>query len=519
MDETIKEIKELFKHHTKSFAEYKNTNFYDDKIRNMIVPWIKNNVYIIKDIQKIIKKYVIDSCILSQEYYDTANINNYVNNVICEEAINKMQNNVDKEAIKNLFDGVFDCGYIPEKNHFMDIISNYEYLQIISSKKIFKELQNTYCKDIFNYVLDNKSIKTEVYNIIFDDYKFNSEQLETIFISNNYFVISQVLSRLQLQQDVKLTESHFEMMIFHNIFEPIVNLINSEYIINLEQCFRIFWNKLEKIIISQYSLHYGGDYIFSYQFNYLFPIYKAFMTKINILCKQHFNLFFKNNWMEFSNFLIKEMYIYPDNDNFKSFIMYTHNSELYDEYFAEMIVSEYHLDLACFYKKPIIVNNILNQKISITKKCFQAIFEDIPNSSYTNKPSFHLVDNVNKIIDTFVWYGYFLSKEDIMLATSKGIKLNNSYFTKNFILNENEKDKFYEYCHFDFMPKYNDNLFTDIYWLRRMCKIAKISYEYKQIKQYIKKNGIELDFVSYVYLSGNHCGGKKKHELINMYVG
>ena len=89
---------------------------------------------------------------------------------------------------------------------------------------------------------------------------------------------------------------------------------------------------------------------------------------------------------------------------------------------------------------------------------------------------------------------------------------------KKFYLTEDEKDKFYEYCNFDFIPKYNDDLFNDNCWLRRMCKIAKRADEYKQIKNFIKKNNMNIDFVSYVYLINNYNHNKEKDELLIMFA-
>lgn len=517
-ENVTKIIKELFLDHAKITSKCNTLNFYDEKNRNVIVLWMRNNVYILKEIAQIVKKYVLENKILTLEFYDIIGQNKHLINVLHEEALYKMQNCIDKEIIKQIFSDALECGFVPDKHHFIEIISNHEYLQIMSTKKIFGILKTTYHQDIFDFIIQQKNLNVDIYNIIFGDYKYNNDEIKSIFVSNNHSIISYVMSKLQFKKDVKLDESYFEIMIFYNIFEPILNLINFDYIVNLDKCFKIFWNKLEKSVVTTYSSHHSGDYISQQDFKYFLPIYKSFINKTNLFNKNHFNIFFKHNWTDFSDFLVKEKNIFPENDSFKLFVMHISNSKLFDEYFTEMICSEYHLNLACFYKKPIIVNNILNQKISPTKKCFQSLFEDISNSSSNVKLNFLTIENVNKIIDSFIWYGYFMTKEDIILATSKGIKLNDSHFTKNFILNDDEKDKFYEYCHFDFMPKYNDNLFGDVYWLRRMCKIARISHEYKQIKQYIKKTGIELDFVSYVYLSGNYYGSKEKTELMNLFI-
>jgi hypothetical protein len=159
------------------------------------------------------------------------------------------------------------------------------------------------------------------------------------------------------------------------------------------------------------------------------------------------------------------------------------------------------LEIACIYNNLKITTHILNNKVAPTKECYKLLVTN-------NKEN----ESIKDIINLFIKFGYKLDNDDIMLATKYRINLDELNVIKNFVPTE----EFYNLCDANFMPQYNDNLYKDIMFIKKICKDANSAKDYTKIKSLIKKNKIDLDDECFKILKKSHIKSKVKDELIAM---
>jgi hypothetical protein len=512
LDKACDIIKLIFKKN-KEINNVYTCKYYDDRIKNIIVSWLKNDIYNDDGAIKSIEFYICLRNIFNEQHVNVLLKNSELLIILCEETIIDISKCNNQDVIKKLFNNILDNGFIPNKEQFFEIINNQEYRDILSTKNIVNILNTKYKSDAFELMMWN--FNKNAYDLMFCDCKYNEEELLRIFTGKPE-MLQHVLSKIQLKENIKIDEKYFEIIIYYNIFSPIANLIKNNYIVNLDKCFRLFWDKIEKCIITNMdnTSHHSLVYISKNEVVNFLNIYKIFIESGIYVHNYHFDVFFKKGWIDFIDFLIKEKKIYPTKNNFESYVTHTINDNTCNEYFPELNFSEEELYLACLNKRVNIIKIILEQKIIPTHRCFCAILEKINNNIAI---SFLELNNIKTTIDHFIHYSYYLTNDDILLLTKKKIIINNSFFTKNLKFNDDEKEEFYSYCDLDFMPEYNDTLFNDILWLRRMCKTAKRADDYKIIKQFVKRTKLNIDFICYVYLMNNYNHNKMKDELLAMY--
>ncbi len=502
-------IKSIFKK-SKELNNIFTCKYYDEKIKKIIISWLTENIYKDDNLKYIIQFYVRAKNIFDKEQIDRILKNHELWVILCEETISDISKCSNQVIIKGLFDYSLDNGFTPNKEQFFEIINNHEYINILATKNVMNILKTKYKSDIFELMMWN--FNKNAYDLMLCDCKYNEGDLKRIFTGKPE-MLYHVLLKIQLEENIKIDEKYFEIMIFYNIFAPIANLIKNGYIINLDKCFRLFWEKIEKCIITNtdHTSHHSAIYISKNDVVNFLNIYKTFIESGIYVHNNHFDVFFKKGWTDFIDFLIQEKKMLPTQNNFEPYVTYTINDKTCAEYFPELNFTEEELYLACLNKRVNIIKMILEQKIIPTHRCFCAILEKINNNIAI---PFSELNNIKTIVDHFIHYSYYLTNDDILLLTKKKIILNNSFFTKNLKFNDDEKEEFYSYCDLDFMPEYNDTLFNDILWLRRMCKTAKRADDYKIIKQFVKRTKLDIDFVSYVYLMNNYSHNKMKDELM-----
>lgn len=488
----------------KKDSQHKFLGNLDEQNKGCIVSWIKENLNNKKNnTKKLIEDYLCDNNIMSPSQIIIVSKNKDILKELHNEGLLLVENCKESNFVVRLFRQVLDLGYVPEKYHFINFIYTNDILsKIISEKKVFKILQNKFQEEILENLINDPQLKKEKYDLFMKDKKYNTREIDYIFSRNKKEFLSYLFEDIKLEDDVKLNEKHFEVMIYYNMFKSIPNLINGGYIQNLKQCFNIFWIKLKQSIISSYGYYHDNQYISEKDIPYFLEIYYAFVDKENIIEQSHFDDFFQKKWFVFSDYLVKQKKIYPNSKNYEIYISNVTDESSFDFYFGKLKLSEHHLDLACLYKKKEIVQIILNQKIQPTAKCYQSLFQKEINYKVTPD-----------IIELLIIYGYQLTDSDILVATKNRIILHDCPFTQEFVPTE----EFYGLCDLKFRPGYNDNMYKDIVWLRRMCKIARIADEYKQIKKFLKTSKIKMDFMCYAYISNNYSSNKMKDELLRMF--
>jgi hypothetical protein len=517
---------DIIKNIIKNAREKKENNphtcqSHDEKIKNIIILWLKENIYKSDDLNCVIYFYVIEKKIFKEEQIIELSKFNELWIVLCEEIIFDILKCNDRNMIEKLFNCILDKNFIPNEEQFINIINNYncniEYTKILSTKDIMNTLRTKYKTQIFESMTNTYNFNKNIYDLVFLDPKYNENEIKMIFKMKSD-IISHILTKMQLEDDVKFDEKYFGILMFYNIFSPISNLIKNNFIINHDKCFNLFWRKIEKCAIVDFSYIYTNSdaYIFKKDIENIINIYKTFNSGEygNYIDKNHFDIFFKRGWISLVDFLIKEKNIFPEKSSFESYIINIPDDKRFQDYFPEIDFTENELYLACLNKRVNIIKIILEQKIIPTQRCFRAIFEKYNNNVCILGTEYN---NIKTIIDNFIHYSYYLNNEDILFLTKKRFMINDSFITRNLKFNDIEKEEFYSYCDIDFIPKYNDSLFNDILWLRRMCKTAKRIDDYKFIKNFIKRTKIEMDLVCYIYMMNNNNNNKIKDELMITY--
>lgn len=352
---------------------------------------------------------------------------------------------------------------------------------------------NGIINDSFIYQISKiNQFEINIHKYIFDNYKFTENDIDIILGSNNIAMILYIISTLQLNDNYKLNKTCFTLLLKHQKFSDIFNLMVKNKILNFQDMFNIFWSELETQCILASNPNT----------TIIFEIYRLFVESMNNACNSHLDIFLQKKWYIACDYLINDKKIVTNDMNYFSYVSSNPDINLFEKYFQELTYSVEHLRLACFYQLEEIVKASLNNKIIPTQNCYRALFDQ----KNLNKPA------IVQIVDLLIFGGYNLSYDDILIATKFGVELNKSVFTNNF----EPKEDFYDMCSLDFMPEYNDKMYKDPIWLRKWCKFANKGVDFTEIKRFIKKHNLKLDDICKANLLKNNIKNKPKEELLKM---
>jgi hypothetical protein len=352
---------------------------------------------------------------------------------------------------------------------------------------------NGIINDSFIYQISKiNKFEINIHNFIFDNYKFTENDINIIFGSGNISMILHIISNSQLDDNYKLNKACFTLLLRHQKFSDIFNLMINNKILNFQDMFDIFWNELETQCILASNPNT----------TIICEIYRFFAESMNNACNSHLDIFLQKKWYMACDYLINDKKIVMNDMNYFSYVSSNPDTNLFEKYFSELKYSVEHLRLACFYQLEVIVKASLNNKIIPTQICYRALFDQ----KNLNKQA------IAQIVDLLIFGGYNLSYDDILIATKFGVELNKSVFTNNF----EPKEDFYDMCSLDFMPEYNDKMYKDTIWLRKWCKFANKGVDFTEIKRFIKKHNLKLDDMCKENLLKNNIKNKPKEELLKM---
>lgn len=446
------------------------------------------------------KKYMsilIDNVI---EYINTSNSESFYKALL----IVMLQNNYKID--KNLFFiSAHNSDYI---NILKKYGSNYDEIFILCIRNIALQIKKMEYECRYDYRNKN-NVQTRKQNIenlysLFAGQTFDTEAFDMILSVNDKAVIKEIFCRGTIKSNITISGNYFEILLDMRLLNIIDFFINKDKdkISDLEKCYDYFLDFLKKTNAGQYNSNVNSISEQNDEKKYISNIFKYFIN--NQLFKQHhFDFFFTKRLFEFIDILGTNNY-YPDSSNLKTFLNFAYVDNL--NYFNNIQFTEEHLYLSCINVKENITKEILNQKIKPTKRCFLGLYEKNPSHN-----------SIPKIIEYLIYYGYSPDESDVILTLNYNTKLNEDLIQKIFEINDTFKQTFYNYCTFDFMPKYSNNIYNDIYWLRKMCKVAKKADDYKAIKNFIKKEKINLDNLCYINLNMNPQYNREKAELLLSY--
>jgi hypothetical protein len=204
------------------------------------------------------------------------------------------------------------------------------------------------------------------------------------------------------------------------------------------------------------------------------------------------------------SFLIQKQKIQPSNDNFTTFITSKMDNNLFNEWFDQFSFTENNLEFACINHNKIVIAAIFNNRVTPTNKCYEAIFIN----THKIKP-----DEVVCILNMFISAGYQLTNNNVLYAINKGFLLDIDVDIDDFVPTE----QFYNLCSESTMPKYNNKMYKDILWVRRLCRLARVAADFAKIKKFVSENKIQLDMTCKSILQQKkYSKSKIKTELIIM---
>lgn len=498
---------------------YDENNFsqqsFDKNLINDAINFIKNN-----DKEKIIVDLLSSCNIIGKEYLniflENKNFINILIKNIIEHATKTKSNNFSREIIKFALIN----GLKTNKNTFLNYIYNDEYHSMF---KLFcsnySDIFTLCTTDIINLIKQNqndysyKKNEQKKQNIIslyslFFKHKINKNLFDCILSSNDKYMIAEIFNNSTISNDFTIDHNYFEIMCNLELFPTICKFANENRITNLKECYNLFLTEIQKKPYNSYSYT-----IFTFNQNitttisgekkHVQDIFIYFINK-GFFEQGIFDLLFAKKLFDYIVLLRSKGY-HPDTSNFVSFLNHSQIDNL--NYFEDIQFTEEHLYVACVNMKENIIREILNQKIKPTKRCLTGLYEKFPGHTL-----------IPKIIEYLIYYGYILEESDLLLTLKYGTKINENLIQKVFNINDELKLKIYDFCKFDFMPQYSENMYNDIYWLRRMCKIARRTEDYKIIKNYIKKYKFNIDGLCYIYMNMNYGYNKEKTELLESYV-
>lgn len=363
-----------------------------------------------------------------------------------------------------IYNHFFNCiQSLPLKTKLEDVIKN---INIISNK-----LTNT---------VDSKFIQIK-------DGKYNNYDIMLLFAFNKMQDIINIMSDLKnISDDFLLDLPIFVLLLKNCAFNIIENFLTNGKMkeSDKEKCF---------------------DYFFEYMVLFeILPagvenIYKKILSKKNIIpTQEHMNLFFQKESYELISFL--KLYYKLDlnlnYNSYKSFVSesrYKNDNEKIEMYFENIIMTQQHLEYACLNNNKNMIVYILNNKVIPTKKCYEII---TINTKCTS-------DEKVSIIDLFVQFGYQITNDDIILAKTHYLKLDESKYAKKFLPNKEENNN-----------TNNKIDALDVKDVKTMCKTITRAIDFTRIKTLIKKTKVNLDDECIEILRKSYIKSKVKDELI-----
>jgi hypothetical protein len=523
-DDIIKNLKEIFRMNRDLNNKY-SAYYSDKKIRDDIVNWLKKEMYKDDETKKIVPEYIKIKKLLDNSSVDLYLSNELLHYTLCEEVIDDFSQCNDKNIIVFTFGKALNHGYIPNIDNIHSIMITKDYTNELLNSNIINVFKDdvkykNYKNKIMRILFTN--FNGDIYDKFYENEKYDQKTLDFIFTKNPNF-INHVLDRYHITNQVKLDEKHFEILMFYNIYSPIANLIKNNIFSNLDKCFELFLKKIKDCYVVDYN-HSGQNFVLRKLVVHMVTTYEQFCEKIIFsreIYDEHYNLFFSKYQLsfeiyeKFTSFLITKN-IFPTKNNIKAFLKNVKYDLCFDNFFNDLIFTEDDLNNACLYKRANIVKLILDQKILPTKRCLDSLLEiNLDREKEKDKDEEH--KNIKSIVDNFMHYSYYFTNSDIIALAKRKIMLQKSVFTLNLTFSDEEKKQLYQYCDFEFMPNYNDSMFNDKNWLIQMCKVAKKSDDYKIIKNYIKKQNIEVDFYCYMLLTNNGNSCRMKDEVLSLY--
>jgi hypothetical protein len=470
--------KELDKSIENNLKSYKNLD--DDRkiITQLIIYYNGNNDNLNQKIREFIYKkgvnYYSDELIAIYHYEMFKKFDDikYFLKIIFDMAYEK-EISMDCRIIDAIFENTDDT------NNFFAFLSNYDESYLISDK-IITYLMNNKNYDFIIHVHKNKlhykiSLNNKLYckfiNLIIKYY--DKETMDKIF---KYF---DKREELNLESDFSLdlmnTDGSSDILFhklsilcfirkFHLIMEYIENNKLSEN--NVNKLFTFIKNMYIEYIHTKY---FENEFSNALNEKYLeidkifLFLFKNYKVDTNIFDDGSLKIYFRMKLYETLLYLIgigrvkiSEM----TEEDFDILIKNIPNKNLLDtnydildiEYILENIkLTSSHLEILT-KSRPEFMKYLLNYKIKPTQKCFTNLIDKNHDVDY---------------IDQLVYFGYEITHDDIIYATSKGIVLHDSIYTKNFVPDES----FYKFCDYDFMPMYNDNMYNDEKWAKRANEI------------------------------------------------
>lgn len=518
--------------------ETKNFLFHR-KYETMFIEYINNS----HKKSDIIQEFLGEAKIIEKDYLNILKKKANATNALNTNTINFIKHINSENLYTELAKILLSYGFTNEKFFVESLISD-DYCNFIKTNYIdYDDCFELYIEEILseiislsnmsNYYNNNNKKKVNINVLLknlFSNYVLKSDIMDKILFTNAPNIIKKIFAIAKNPENFELEPVYFEIFLNLELFSSVLDLLKKNKIKELNKCYCILCEYI-KFLPNNNTKHYIGNinniivhpqdeiilndfksnkYLGDSDKEILLEIYEIFLNK-NFFDYNNFNYFFKKNYLDYVDLCVKKNK-YPTETNFVYYLINSRDDE--NKYFQHIIFNEEHLYLACLHKKINIIKEILNQKVKPTKKCFNALFQI---TFFYNSNSNYFEDLISKIIELFILYSYKFDKNDLLVTINKKIKINTNLITKLIKLDEDLKLKIYDISHADFTPEYWDELYKDINWVHKMCKMATKNEDFKKIRMLLKSEKINLDKQSYLYLKLNKSICGEKTELLCSY--
>lgn len=121
--------------------------------------------------------------------------------------------------------------------------------------------------------------------------------------------------------------------------------------------------------------------------------------------------------------------IIPNQETYRNLLQATAYGSMTPESLFDMGLrySDDILEISCQFLEISLVQQIIDNKVNPSKKCFDCLFYDIDvwhplnNKTYRHNKDQETVTKINKIVRIFISNGYLLTYEDVVVATKKRV--------------------------------------------------------------------------------------------------
>lgn len=346
--------------------------------------------------------------------------------------------------------------------------------------------------------------------LLFKDINFSQIHLEKALLAKNHHICEYLVNKKNIQFNEKCYNYYFDSN-YHLIFginnnEPNYEILFANFVPNIEHLYLALTKK--NIDIACYLVKHKNlkfdDKCFELYTKHIDNVLHANIYDILFnnfhLQSHHLSSAILNKRLNLIEYLMVEKNITCDDmcvTNYYIGGLYKMcNKHIYNLIFENTIFTSKHLELACQFRDDITAINILNQKSFILN--FDAYMDVLLKKNintdvfvYPNDSSVapNICASVSKIILAMCQFGFVMDEKYIILAINNNFILDEK-ITQNFIPSEN----FYEYC---FFPKRIPTACKDIYWARKMCKNYNTNKDLAELKKFVKKYNIELDYICF----------------------